>query len=168
MNEEWRDVPGWEGFYAVSNMGRVKSLARSVRRPSGNTTVPERELKFYVSTDGYHVVKLARDAKKTSMRVHRLVLEAFVGVCPDGMEGCHNDGSPVNNHLDNLRWDTRSANSHDAIRHGVHPEASKTHCPAGHPYSQVNTYVSPRGKRTCRTCRLASKRRYNNRRKSVA
>lgn len=51
--------------------------------------------------------------------VHRLVLEAFVGPCPAGMEGCHNNGCPSDNRLQNLRWDTRLANNADKIRHGT-------------------------------------------------
>ena len=49
----------------------------------------------------------------------RLVLTAFVGPCPHGMEACHNDGNPANNNLTNLRWDTVRSNVHDAIRHGT-------------------------------------------------
>lgn len=52
------------------------------------------------------------------MSVHRLVLEAFIGPCPPGMEACHNDGNPRNNALSNLRWDTSENNSADKIRHG--------------------------------------------------
>jgi hypothetical protein len=165
----WREVPGWEGFYAVSDTGLVKSLARTVERLPSAMTLRERELNIGVHTDGYHVVYLARGGERTQFRVHRLVLTAFVGPCPEGMEGCHNDGNPINNHLDNLRWDTRSANAHDTVRHGAHPMASKTHCKSGHPYNALNTYVSPgSSKRTCRTCRLVSKRRYNNRKKAAA
>lgn len=54
-------------------------------------------------------------------RVHRLVLEAFVGPCPPGMECCHNNGNPADNRLENLRWDTRSANCLDAVQHGTSP-----------------------------------------------
>src|SRR5262245_4122456 len=50
--------------------------------------------------------------------VHRLILEAFVGPCPEGMECCHHDGNPANNRLANLRWDTRRQNQPDARRHG--------------------------------------------------
>lgn len=52
-------------------------------------------------------------------RVHRIVLETFVGPCPDGMEGCHNDGNPINNRVDNLRWDTRASNRADMLVHGT-------------------------------------------------
>lgn len=51
--------------------------------------------------------------------MHRLVLEAFVGPCPIGMEACHNDGDTSNNQVDNLRWDTRSSNHMDKEKHGT-------------------------------------------------
>lgn len=51
--------------------------------------------------------------------IHHLVLEAFVGPRPAGMEGCHNDGDPTNNRLDNLRWDTSKANQADKTKHGT-------------------------------------------------
>jgi hypothetical protein len=54
-----------------------------------------------------------------SRYVHRLVLETFVGPCPEGMEACHYDGDRSNNALSNLRWDTRAANAADRIRHGT-------------------------------------------------
>lgn len=57
---------------------------------------------------------------QTRFKVAVLVLLAFVGPRPKGMECCHNDGDPENNSLDNLRWDTHSSNVYDAIRHGTH------------------------------------------------
>lgn len=169
MSEQWRDVPGWEGFYAVSDLGRVKSLARSVPgRPGVLINRRERELTPTVNRDGYHVVWLTRANRRTEFRLHRLVLAAFVGSCPEGQEGCHNDGDKANNALSNLRWDTRSANTLDKVRHGAHPMASKTHCKNGHPFSELNTYHVPTGGRQCRTCRAAAKRRSNDRRKAAA
>lgn len=50
--------------------------------------------------------------------IHRLVLLAFVGPCPPGMECCHIDGNPINNRLSNLRWGTRRENMEDRVRHG--------------------------------------------------
>jgi hypothetical protein len=52
------------------------------------------------------------------MLVHRLVLSAFAGPCPEGMEACHYNGNPADNRLCNLRWDTRKANHADKVRHG--------------------------------------------------
>jgi hypothetical protein len=51
--------------------------------------------------------------------VHRLVLEAFAGPCPEGRECCHEDGDPANNSLGNLRWDSHQANMDDMLRHGT-------------------------------------------------
>lgn len=65
------------------------------------------------------MVSLCRGSKKAEFRIHRLVLETFIGPCPNGMEGCHNDGNPLNNHLDNLRWDTHKKNVEDSIKHGT-------------------------------------------------
>jgi hypothetical protein len=50
--------------------------------------------------------------------VHRVVLETFIGLCPKGLEGCHNDGDHTNNCLSNLRWDTPANNMLDKIKHG--------------------------------------------------
>lgn len=66
-------------------------------------------------------VTLYRNNKPHKKLVHRLVLETFIGPCPEGMEGCHNNGNSLDNSLLNLRWDTRQNNAQDAIKH-------KTHC----------------------------------------
>ena len=66
----------------------------------------------------YHVIFSTSGREELNL-LHRLVLENFVGPCPDGMECCHNDGNPDNNRLDNLRWGTPSENSRDKIRHGT-------------------------------------------------
>jgi hypothetical protein len=103
-------------------------------------------------------------------RIHTLVLEAFAGPRPEGMEGCHNDGNPTNNHIDNLRWDTRSANNQDTLRHGRHEKKRRTHCPRQHPLELPNLIPSrweKRGHRVCYACALATWKRANDRRKGV-
>jgi len=67
---------------------------------------------------------------------------------------CHNDGDPHNNRVSNLRWGTASENALDAVRHGTHPEARKTHCRRNHPYDEYNTVHRPYAphKRRCREC----------------
>lgn len=106
--EEWRDIEGFPD-YQVSNLGRIRS----------HKTGKWHFLKLRVRDGGYKQVYLYRDGKSSTKRVHRLVLEAFVGPCPPGMETCHGDGNPSNNHLSNLRWDTHSSNIQDAMRHGT-------------------------------------------------
>lgn len=77
-------------------------------------------------TGRYRAIDLyGPDGKVKMAYVHRLVLAAFVGPCPPGMEGCHNDGDSCNNRLSNLRWDTRAGNVRDAVRHGTHVVGSR-------------------------------------------
>lgn len=64
------------------------------------------------------MVTLNAHCKKLSIAVHRLVLFAFVGPQPEGMECCHYDGNTTNNRLSNLRWDTPVSNQEDKRRHG--------------------------------------------------
>jgi hypothetical protein len=114
--EEWRDIPGYEGAYQVSNLGRVRSLERRVRVvPHGIETtrrVPPRILKpaphgSKQNHSGHLAVVLGRGNTRD---VHPLVLRAFVGPPPQGHECLHLDHNPSNNCLDNLKWGTRSEN----------------------------------------------------------
>jgi hypothetical protein len=67
------------------------------------------------------MVSLSRGARGTTKTrlVHHLVLEAFVGPRPDGQVGCHFDDDPRNNRVENLRWDTSSANALDRVRNAA-------------------------------------------------
>jgi hypothetical protein len=109
---EWRQVPGFP-HYQVSNHGDVRS--------------DRKILLAYINPYGYKTVNLYRDRKVKNCRVHRLVLEAFVGTCPSSMVGCHNDGDRLNNHIDNLRWDTQKSNIADNFRLGVAPMGETHH-----------------------------------------
>jgi hypothetical protein len=75
-----------------------------------------RQLKPTPQYRGHMTVYLGR---KDQRFVHRLVLEAFVGPCPEGMECRHKDGNPGNNRLDNLAWGTRKENHADSVEHGT-------------------------------------------------
>ena len=169
--EQWRPVVGYESKYEVSDHGRVRSVARTVHRPhSGPYKVSSRVLRPRVAHHGHHTVTLFGATKKDRKHhyVHRLVLAAFVGPCPAGMNGCHNDGVPENNHVSNLRWDTQSENARDRVRHGNDPNKNKTHCPSGHPYSIENTYRAPSkpSGRVCRQCSANSNKRSKARMKA--
>jgi len=117
--EEWKDVVGFEGSYQVSNLGRVKSVHRKVKVGKGWQSVRERILKSQTLPKGYKQLILRKDGKHHAKYPHRLVLEAFIGPNPVGMECCHDDGNPANNRLDNLRWDTPESNNADKLRHGT-------------------------------------------------
>ena len=159
MSEQWRPVLGYEGFYEVSNEGRVRSLGRwTATKGSGRRWARGRNLRPAVGHAGHLRVDLSVYGKKRLHSVHVLVLEAFVGPRPPGMHCCHWDGDPQNNHVANLRWDTPAANSQDTLRHGRHPGANRTHCPQGHPYDEENTCYLSRGGRRCRTCQRDKER----------
>jgi hypothetical protein len=106
--EVWVPVIGhlW-GMYEVSNLGRVRSLARIAAYKNGHTQrVPERILKgFPCGQTGYLAVQLYV-GKRISVRryIHRIVAESFFGPCHVNREVCHNDGNPLNNRLENLRF----------------------------------------------------------------
>jgi hypothetical protein len=122
MTERWRPVVGYEGLYLVSDQGRVWACEKHGIKVSGGGVrmQPARMMKLQDKKDGRFHVNL-KDGKGGSKHhhVHRLVLEAFVGPCPAGMECCHYDGNGYNNHIKNLRWDTRAENIADAVRHGT-------------------------------------------------
>lgn len=120
--EEWKDVPGYEGRYQVSNRGRVRSRPRWVRTVGGDG-IPTQRLcpgKVLSPRGPRPFVELWIGNTSVKERVCRLVLLAFVGPCPKGMEACHfPDHDTRNNRLENLRWDTRKANSRDREAHGT-------------------------------------------------
>lgn len=118
MTEIWKPAVGYEG-YEVSDHGQVRSLDRTIYRKDGQTRLCKgRALKPQKHSDGYLYVCLYREAKPRKEYIHRLVLEAFTGPCPDGMECRHLDGNPENNRVSNLQWGTRSENILDVVRHG--------------------------------------------------
>lgn len=124
--EHWRDVPGFEGYYRVSDWGRVKSLDRkfiSFSAKAGRfveVTWKGRILLAKAARDThYDEVTLCKGAKiRRKVKIHLLVLEVFVGPYPEGMEACHNDDNKRNNRLSNLRYDTHVNNCKDRTTHG--------------------------------------------------
>ena len=154
MNENWRPIPGYEGVYEVSDLGRVRSLDRIDAR---GRRICGRALRPGITRSGHLQVNLCLDGKRRWTYVHRLVLMTFVGPAPEGMEGCHGNGRPADNRLANLRWASQSENNRDRVRHGTHHEARKTHCPQGHAYDSFNTYIDARGRR-CRICKRENDR----------
>jgi len=157
--ETWLPVVGYEGRYEVSDLGRVYAHDREQVTPSGGVYVrPGLIMSTAARSAGYPTVTLCKNGVTRNHTVHVLVLTAFVGPCPDGMEGCHGNDIKTDNRLCNLRWDTQSANADDSVRNGTHNMASKTHCPSGHPYDAENTRITPAGHRICRACHRDSER----------
>lgn len=120
VKETWLPVVGFEGIYEVSDLGKVKSLARVVSASNREVNYTEKILRTETLKRGYQRVCLCDHTKRVKKLVHVLVAEAFIGPRPIDMEVCHNNGDGSDNSLSNIRWDTRTSNTRDRIRHGTH------------------------------------------------
>lgn len=159
--EIWKAIPGYEGFYEVSDQGRVRSLDRIVPASNGTSRRLRGKIKApQTGAEGYLMVTLYRGSEGRTMTVHRIVMNTFAGPRPEGMERCHNNGDRTDNRLANLRYDTRSENMFDTVRHGTNDRKNRTHCPRGHALTPINTppHRIKQGTRTCLACERARNR----------
>lgn len=119
MQEEWRDVIGYEGLYQVSNLGRVRSLDRyACCKNNSQRLIKGRVLAFDYDKDGYPRVCLSNNGKHITVQVHRLVAQAFLPN-PDNLPCInHKDECITNNRVDNLEWCTYKYNNN----YGTHME----------------------------------------------
>jgi hypothetical protein len=161
--ERWRPVVGYEGFYEVSDLGRVRSLPHWRRSKANSRSFHAgRLLRLPIASGGYPQAHLSMDGRTRCIHVHRLVAAAFIGGCPDGQLVRHLDGDPANNVLANLSYGTPHENQLDKVRHGRCHNARKTHCKYGHPFDQENTWIERKSDgtfqtRRCRACRSKRK-----------
>lgn len=133
---EYRPINGFP-HYLIGSDGSVWSEhEHGPKAPRGRW---HRRL-LYKNEFGYFCVGLYRDGNRRSVgfKVHRLVAEAFLGPCPEGLEVCHNNGIKTDNRPSNLRYDTHKANGEDASRHG---SWSRNHGKKGvtNPSAKLNT-----------------------------
>jgi len=119
-DERWLPVVGYEGWYDVSDFGRVRSARTTTNTYAG------RVLKLATNFD-YKLVTLYRDGNKHTHRVHRLVIAAFVGPRPDGKEVNHIDGDKANNMVENLEYVTSSENKIHAYDTGLASNQGERH-----------------------------------------
>lgn len=113
MEVEYRQIAGLNG-YRFGDDGSV--WTQYLRGCRSGKIGDWRQVTQYVNSSGHLFVRLIGLGPKSY--VHRLILQAFVGIAPDGMECLHRDGDPTNNRLSNLRWGTRGENCADTARHG--------------------------------------------------
>jgi hypothetical protein len=133
-DERWLPVVGFEGWYEVSDQGRVRSLARTIMRKDGK----KYKVKPHILTPNLNgsrkrnrqhveVLLSGPNGSQVHARIHTLVLTAFVGPRPPGMECRHLNGNAKNNWLINLIWGTAKENSDDSERHGTRVHGSRKH-----------------------------------------
>lgn len=112
--ENWLPVPGYEETYEVSDVGRVRRIKEcGTGRRAG--PIP-RSLNPHFDRDGYKRIELRSNCKGRILLVHRLVLAAFVGPCPDGLQVNHKNGVRDDNRIQNLEYVTPSENNRHSYR----------------------------------------------------
>lgn len=168
--ERWLPVPGYEGLYEVSDLGRVRSLDRidsAGRRLRG--AIMQTTSHGRISDDGrsYQTLTLSREGEKCKVSVHRLVAHAFLGTPAEGQMVRHLNGLRDDNRPENLAWGTGTENNLDIVLHGRNRQLAKTHCPSGHEYAGENLFYNKRGGRFCRACSRARSRAQRAARKAA-
>ena len=108
VNENWRDIKGYEGLYKVSDTGAIKSL------PRNGTVNHERILKPKVDKDGYLTITLRKNDKPKTFRIHRIVAQSFIPNYHNKTQVNHIDGNKSNNNVNNLEWCTALENQRHA------------------------------------------------------
>ena len=112
--EVFKSVKGFEGFYQVSNTGRIKSLGRKITRSNGaSQSFKERIIKTGVGTNGYSCAVLYKAGKGKSVMIHQLVAEAFLNHTPCGFKLVvdHINSVKTDNRIENLQIITNRENT---------------------------------------------------------
>jgi hypothetical protein len=171
MTEQWQSVPGYEGYYEVSDHGRVRSLSRTMQRSDGTSRrFAGKIFNPHVGNPPYPQVTLSKEGIRWNTRMHVVVMLTFVGPCPEGMEIRHLNGISTDCRLDNLAYGTPTQNMTDNVTHGKHHNAIKTHCLHGHEFTPENTIAPVKGKswRGCRACMNERTKAYKARKRREA
>lgn len=126
MIEQWKPIKDYEGLYEVSDLGRVRSLDRTVTRTDGRVYFYQSTIiKGRLDKNDRPLVDLHKEGKQKTFRRYVLVALTFIGSRPDGYDICHIDGDLSNNRLINLKYDTRKQNRIDMYRYGSKNPGSK-------------------------------------------
>lgn len=135
MSEVWKEIPGFEGLYQVSNQGRVKSLAKVIWNGKGYFTSKEKVLHPNTLAKGYYQVELKKDGKRCCHQVHRLVAMTFIeNPSPADLNQVnHLNGDKQDNRVENLEWSNNSLNQKHAWATGLQRVSGK----AGRPKRAV-------------------------------
>lgn len=115
MDEIWKNIKNYEGYYQASNLGRIRSIDRIINEKNGKKRMQKgRLLKFSINKKGYFVSAFSKNGNVKSIRVHRIIAETFIMNNKPNLEVNHIDENKLNNEVGNLEWITHI----DNIRHG--------------------------------------------------
>lgn len=120
MKEIWKPIFGYEGFYEISNCGRVRSLDREIVFKNGNKRKYIGKILKQKYHNGYAMVNLNKNKKCEVVYVHQLVAKHFIGNIPKGMIVKHKDGIKSNNNVFNLEYVSSVENNIHANQLGLH------------------------------------------------
>lgn len=123
MEEIWKDIPGYEGRYQASTMGRIRSVDRVVYSKNQFTGKPfARRIRGQILRPGRYCksdhVSVVLGHNENGSPVHQLVLRTFIGKPPEGQEVLHRNGDPTDNRLENLHYGSRTENILDVFYQG--------------------------------------------------
>lgn len=113
---EWKPAFGFEKTHLISNDGIVKKIKTG------------KILKQQFNNNGYRVLSFRDKTRSKTMAVHRVVLQSFVGICPENHQASHLDGNRTNNRVDNLKWETAAQNNQRKILHGTQRRGENSGC----------------------------------------
>lgn len=162
--EEWRDIKGYEGSYQISNLGNFRSKTRKIFTAMGvERTLKSRILAQGTTPSGYAKVNLHKDGESETRYTHRVVIESFVGECPEGMEVDHIDNDKSNNTLVNLRYMSHAENMErqdefgtsvrSKAERGEHYKQKSLACRRGHLFEGSNLKIKRKNGKSYRACR---------------
>ena len=120
MREVWKDLKGYEGYYQVSSMGRVRTLDRVIRKSDGTTQKRRGKIsKLGSDKNNYNTINLWKDGKATFSRVCRLVAQTFLENPENKPTVNHKNGVRNDDRVSNLEWMTYSENSQHSFDTGL-------------------------------------------------
>jgi hypothetical protein len=126
--EEFRDIPGWEGYYQVSNLGTVRSIPRTVVSRTGKVYNRKgKVMSQHYSKDGYKVVDVTKEGRNRTLGVHRAMALAFISNPNNKPMVNHINAKRDDNRLDNLEWCTNAENIQHSFNLGISDNRGDKH-----------------------------------------
>ena len=116
MPEIWKPVVGFEDYYEISSLGRLRSLDRLIVESSGKKRKHcGKMISLHANKHGYYTINLYVDGEAIAVQIHRLVAIAFIPNPDELPQVNHKNGIKTDNRVDNLEWVSRSENALHAV-----------------------------------------------------